>query len=74
MARYSREIGIDLAKDLVELGEDILASLQSGPTRGPIVDDTCRRLAEAITSLVADLSPDLHPQEASREAVTLTSP
>jgi hypothetical protein len=52
-----RDIAADLARDLIELAEVILASLESGPTHGPIVDETSKRLTEAISLLVTLVKP-----------------
>jgi hypothetical protein len=52
-----RDMAINLVEDLIELAEVIRASLQGGPTAGPIAGDTCERLSEAIGSLVTLIDP-----------------
>jgi hypothetical protein len=57
VSEYNRAIAIELAEDLVEIADVILASVKDAEPAAPPVDDTCRSLVEAIKSLVPILKP-----------------
>jgi hypothetical protein len=54
---YDRAVAIDMAEDLVALAAVVLESVKDAEPESPSMVDTCKRLGDAINSLVPILTP-----------------